>query len=267
MMATTHSHPLWAYGLRRHRDPQPGAVALSIEHLKIAYPGQAKLAVDDVSLTIDIGRRVALVGPNGAGKSTLLKSIVGLIQPREGIIRIYGNAVGACHHRTAYLPQRIDLDWRFPMTVKQLVMTGRYVHLGWFKRPSAEDWKIVLESLERLGIRELANSQIGELSGGQQQRTLLARALAQESSLFLLDEPLNAVDEKTREVVDDVLREHALRGGSVFAATHDLVSLEESFDESIHVVDGKIDRVAQYTAKSGVTCLQAPHHCAHGTCP
>jgi ABC-type Mn2+/Zn2+ transport system ATPase subunit len=200
--------------------------------------------LSNASLVIGIGERVALVGPNGAGKSTLLKTIAGLLTPVSGSVLLFGNRVGACHHRTAYLPQRSDLDWRFPMTVSDLVMTGRYVHLGWLKRPCQQDHDAVMQGLERLRIADLANRQIGELSGGQQQRTLLARAIVQGTSLFLLDEPLNAVDEATRDVVDEVLVEESRRGSSVLAATYDLGRLSESFDRAIYLRDGCIQATA-----------------------
>jgi len=237
----THADPWWPYGGRGHRDPQPGHPALVIEHLTIHYQGASHDALTGVSLQVAIGERVALVGPNGAGKSTILKTVAGLLRPDRGDLRLFGNRVGACHHRTAYLPQRSDLDWGFPMTAAELVMTGRYVHLGWLKRPRAHDWEIVQGSLRRLGLADLGQRQIGDLSGGQQQRVLLARALVQEASLFLLDEPLNAVDEATRDVVDEVLAEEAARGGSVLAATHDLGRLTESFDRAIYLREGRVE--------------------------
>lgn len=193
-----------------------------------------------MSVCVEVGQRVALVGPNGAGKSTLLKTVAGLLQPVNGSVRLFGNPVGACHHRTAYLPQRTDLDWRFPITAAELVMTGRYVHLGWLRRPRSSDWDQVQASLRRMGIGDLRERQIGDLSGGQQQRVLLARSLVQEASLFLLDEPLNAVDEATRDIIGEVLAEEAARGGSVLAATHDLGRLTESFDRAIYLREGRL---------------------------
>lgn len=199
--------------------------------------------VSDITLSVARGQRVALVGHNGAGKSTLLKAAAGLIKPDSGSILVYGNAVGACHHRTAYLPQRSDVDWHFPITVNDLVMTGRYVHLGWLKRPGAADRHLVSAALDRLAIGDLAQRQIAELSGGQQQRALIARALVQQASLFLLDEPLNAVDESTRDIVDNVLNDHAKVGGSVLVATHDLGRLSESFDVAVYMKGGRIQQV------------------------
>ncbi|MFN8710804.1 MAG: metal ABC transporter ATP-binding protein [Planctomyces sp.] len=236
-----HQNPLWPYGGRGHVDPQPKAPAVEVTRVNAGYDRTHPFRLQELSLTVNCGERVALVGPNGAGKSTLLKTIAGLLTPWRGSIRLFGNPVGACHHRTAYLPQRTDLNWDFPMTVFELVMTGRYVHLGWVLGPRQKDRELVSQGLRRLGISELAHRQIGELSGGQQQRTLLARAIVQEASLFLLDEPLNAVDEATRDIVDNVLAEEVNRGGSVLAATHDLGRLTESFDRSIYLKDGRIE--------------------------
>jgi ABC-type Mn2+/Zn2+ transport system ATPase subunit len=235
--------PPWPYSGRGHRDPIVGSLALEAQDLVVNYPSTSHPAVDGITLQVISGQRVALVGHNGAGKSTLLKAAAGLVTPKSGSIRVYGNPVGACHHRTAYLPQRADIDWHFPMSASDLVMTGRFVHLGWFRRPGREDRNHVEAAFERLGISHLASRQISELSGGQQQRILLARALVQEASLFLLDEPLNAVDEATRDVVDQVLSEHANKGGSVLMATHDLGRLAESFDCAVYLLDGKVQRV------------------------
>lgn len=239
----SHVEPRWPYGGRGHRDPQPGSPAVQITGLQVRYPGATDSAIREASLEVRCGQRVALVGHNGAGKSTLLKAMAGLLQPQAGTIRLFGNAVGACHHRTAYLPQRSDLDWQFPFSVLQLVLTGRYVHRGWFRRTRKKDQELAGHAIRRLGIERLAQKPIGDLSGGQQQRVLLARALVQESSLFLLDEPLNALDEATRDVVDDVLREHTQRGGTVLVATHDLGRLSESFDQVIYLREGRIERI------------------------
>lgn len=239
-----HVDPWLPYGGRGHQDPKRGHSAIEARDVTVRYEQARTSALSNASLVIGIGERVALVGPNGAGKSTLLKTIAGLLTPVSGSVLLFGNRVGACHHRTAYLPQRSDLDWRFPMTVSDLVMTGRYVHLGWLRRPRRQDREAVMLGLERLRIADLAQRQIGELSGGQQQRTLLARAIVQGASLFLLDEPLNAVDEATRDVVDEVLAEESRRGSSVLAATHDLGRLSESFDRSIYLREGCIQSEA-----------------------
>ena len=232
------SDPWFPYSRGRHADPVLGAPALATDRLSVCYPGTDRLALRDVSLRAERGSRVALVGPNGAGKSTLLKAVAGLLPVASGDIRIYGNAVGACHHRVAYLPQRGDVDWTFPITVSRFVLTGRYVHLGWFCRPGPRDRAIVVAVLDRLGLSALADRQIGQLSGGQQQRALLARALAQGADLLLLDEPFNAVDAETRDVIYQVLADLKAEGKTLVVATHDLGRLAHAFDATVHLQNG-----------------------------
>lgn len=232
-------HPRFAYSGRRERSAVAGAPAVEVVDLAAGYPGEARSALHGISLRVAAGRRVALVGPNGAGKSTLLKALAGVIPARRGTIRIYGLPVGACHHRVAYLPQRGELDWHFPMTVERLVRTGRYVHVGWFARPGAVDNEITQRVIRRLGLETVRHRQLDQISGGQQQRVLLARALAQEADLLLLDEPLNAVDVETREIIGEVLDELARRGRTVLVATHDIGRLEGSFDDALYLSEGR----------------------------
>lgn len=204
-----------------------------------AYQYPQTPALSQVSLQAPVGARIALVGPNGAGKSTLLKLVAGLLPLHEGSISLFGHAVGVCRHRVAYLAQRSEVDWRFPMTVRRLVGTGRYVHLGWFRRLSAADEEIVAQVMSQLQIDHLANRQIGQLSGGQQQRALLARALAQQADLLLLDEPLNAVDVETRAIVTQVLDTLHTQRKTVLIATHDLGRLEKEFDGALYLSEGR----------------------------
>ena len=150
------SVPLLPYGRSRHTDPVPGAPALLVRSVSAGYPGTDTLALREVSLRVPVASRVALVGPNGSGKSTLLKAVVGLLPVRSGEILVHGNTVGACHHRVAYLPQRGEIDWRFPISLRRLVITGRYAHLGWLGRPRREDSEITARVIERLGLEELA---------------------------------------------------------------------------------------------------------------
>lgn len=227
------------YNRCRHHDPVAGAVALELRDVGVEYPGTRQLALQHIDLCVPVGAQVALVGPNGAGKSTLLKAVAGLLPVRQGTIAIYGNPVGACHHRVAYLPQRDEIDWRFPVSLRRLVLTGRYVHLGWVRRPSKTDYAIADAMIEQLGLSDLADRQIGQLSGGQQQRALLARALAQEADLLLLDEPLNAVDLETREIMGDVLKALGQQGKTVITATHDLGRLETDFDGALYLAEGR----------------------------
>jgi manganese/zinc/iron transport system ATP- binding protein len=140
----------------------------------------------------------------------------------------------------AYLPQRGDIDWTFPIPVSRFVLTGRYVHLGWFRRPGVRDRAIVTAVLARLGLGALADRQIGRLSGGQQQRALLARALAQEADLLLLDEPLNAVDAETKDIIYAVMADLRAEGKTLVVATHDLGRLADSFDSAAYLRDGEV---------------------------
>ena len=230
---------MFPYSRRVHQDAVTGAPALEVRDLTAAYPGTRRLALKGVSLCVPVGAQVALVGHNGAGKSTLLKAVAGLLPVRSGSIVIYGNPPGACHHRVAYLPQRGEIDWRFPITLRKLVLTGRYVHLGWFKHPSRDDWRIADEVIDRLGLSALRERQISQLSGGQQQRALLARALAQEAELLLLDEPLNAVDAETRHLMIELLGLLRQEQKTVITATHDLGRLESDFDGALYLADGR----------------------------
>jgi len=231
------------YARHRHGTPAADVPALECRDVTIRYPRSDQPAVRNVSLTVPSGSRVALVGANGAGKSTLIKGAAGLLPLAGGSIRVHGSPVGGCCHRVAYLAQRGDLDWKFPITVRRLVLTGRYVHLGWVAWPTRDDHRIVEQVLERLQIRDLADRRISELSGGQQQRTLLARAMAQEADMLLLDEPLNGVDAQTRTVVRDVLRSLSAAGKTIVAATHDPHDIEVEFEKIIHMTAGQCDAV------------------------
>lgn len=234
------SDPWLAYSRGRHAEPVAGAPALLVEGLGVAYPGAPGPALGGVSVRVPPGSCTALVGPNGSGKSTLLKAVAGLLPATSGVIRVHGNPVGACHHRVAYLPQRGEIDWGFPISVARLVLTGRYVHLGWLRRPGRRDRDIATAALDRLGLSALADRQIGKLSGGQQQRALLARALAQEADLLLLDEPFNAVDTGTQDTVYDAMRDLRGQGKTLLVATHDLSRLTGAFDAVVCLQNGEV---------------------------
>jgi manganese/zinc/iron transport system ATP- binding protein len=233
------------YGHRRYVDMVPNALALEIDRLTVGYPGLPEPVLREVSLALPPGVRAALLGPNGSGKSTLLKAVAGLLPPRVGTILIYGRPVGACHHRVAYLPQRGDVDWRFPVTLERMVLAGRYVHLGWLRRPGDEDRERVRAVLVKLGLEQLATRQISQLSGGQQQRALLARALVQEADLLLLDEPLSAVDVASRRIIDEVLNALRDQGKTILMATHHLDRIDEEFDLAFALDNGALRQVAR----------------------
>jgi ABC-type Mn2+/Zn2+ transport system ATPase subunit len=196
------------------------------------------VALNGVSCIVPRGSVVAVVGPNGAGKSSLLKAIAGLSHPHSGTVSVFGNRPGLCHHRSAYLPQRGDIDWRFPVTLERLILAGRFVHLGWFKRPKAADYELVHRTLKRFGIAELAGRQIAALSGGQQQRALIARAIVQGAELLLLDEPFNNLDTDTRAEMFALYVELKTTGRTLLVATHDTDRLD-AFDDVIRLRDGR----------------------------
>jgi len=193
---------------------------LDLEGVSVAYDGQP--VVCDVTLQVPHGARVAVVGPNAAGKSTLFKALVGLLPLRQGRVLIHGRPLGSHQDCVAYVPQREEVDWQFPVTVADVVMMGRYGRLGWLRRPGAVDRVVVGRCLAQMGMAELAGRPIGELSGGQQQRVFLARALAQEPHILLMDEPFTGVDVATQEVVLQLLDQLREEGVTVMVSTHDL---------------------------------------------
>jgi len=243
--------PRLPYSRGRHADPVAGAPALLTEAVVVAYPGAHGPALRGVSVRVPSGTCTALVGPNGSGKSTLLKVVAGLLPVISGVVRVHGNPVGACHHRAAYLPQRGEIDWGFPISVERLVLTGRYVHLGWLRWPGHRDREVAREAIERLGLTSLAGQQIGKLSGGQQQRALLARALAQEAELLLLDEPFTGVDVQTQDTIYEAMRDLRSDGKTLVVATHDLSRLTGAFDATVRLQCGEVVRGPE----SGPCCL------------
>jgi len=231
------------YSLRRGCAAVPGAPAVETDNLWVRYPRTDQDALCGVSLSIPQGACAALIGANGSGKSTLMKALCGILPVRAGGIRIAGLAVGGCHHRVAYLPQHGEVNWRFPVSVRRLVLAGRFVHLGWMRRPGREDYEITDSALAQLGIGHLADHQIGMLSGGQQQRALLARALAQDAEILLLDEPLTSVDQGTRNVFERVINDLISGNRTVIAATHDTSVREDGYDVIFELEDGVAQEV------------------------
>ncbi len=193
---------------------------LEFENVTVAYNGRA--ALNEVTFQVPHGARVAVVGPNGAGKTTLFKALVELLPLRAGRILIHGQPLGHHQHCVAYVPQREEVDWRFPVTVADVVMMGRYGRLRWLRPEAAHDRQVVARSLEQMGIAHLAKRSIGELSGGQQQRVFLARALAQEPHLLLMDEPFTGVDAATQETTLALLDQLQMREVTIMISTHDL---------------------------------------------
>ncbi len=204
---------------------------LVIENVSVSY--RRVLALQNISLATSCGNRVALIGPNGAGKSTLLKAIAGLVPRDSGTIRWRGTAVRKWSREFAYLPQREEVDWSFPITVRGLVEMGRYPQTGWWRKFSAEDSGAVDKALESLALSDLQHRQIRELSGGQQQRAFLARALAQEAHVLLLDEPFTGLDRNASQLLGDLLAKLAHQGRLVIASHHDLNTVPQLFDEAL----------------------------------
>lgn len=200
---------------------------IGVSNVTVQYGKTA--ALQDIALTLYAGKRVAIVGPNGAGKSTLLKLIAGEIRPNTGQIKLHGFGSDA-HLSIAYVPQHKQIDWNFPVTVYDVVMMGRVGRIGLFRRASRHDRKLVEQSLARVGMSEFANKRIGALSGGQQQRVFIARALAQEAKLLLLDEPLTGLDAPSRDIFLSLLDDVAAQGVTIVMATHDLNLAQTSFD-------------------------------------
>lgn len=201
---------------------------LDVEGVQITYNG--KPALEAVTFQVPHGAQVAVVGPNGAGKSTLFKALVGLLPLQSGRILIHGRTLGQHLDCVAYVPQREEVDWRFPVTVEDVVMMGRFGKQGWLKRPSQEDHQVVRTCLEQMGILPLSKKAIGDLSGGQQQRVFLARALAQEPHILLMDEPFTGVDVTTQESTLSVMKDLRRKCVTVLASTHDLGLAQDNFE-------------------------------------
>jgi manganese/zinc/iron transport system ATP- binding protein len=195
---------------------------LVIRDLTVAYG--RKVVLKGVQADIKRGQVVGVVGPNGGGKSTLLKAILGMVPLVGGTVMLFGKPAVKMRSRIAYVPQKEEVDWQFPVTVHDVVMMGRYPHTGWLRRNTSEDRRVVDEMLARVEMSEYRDSQIGQLSGGQQQRVFIARALAQEADVLLLDEPMNGIDAATQDVILRVIEEQKDAGRIVLLATHDLVS-------------------------------------------
>lgn len=204
-----------------------GAPALELRNLSLRYGNVS--ALEDVSCVLRQGEQVAVVGPNGAGKSSLFKLLVGQVAPGAGSICYFG-AEAAPPSTIAYVPQRSQVDWRFPVSVRDVVMMGRVGRIGLFRRAAARDRQLVADAIDLVGLTALADRQINQLSGGQQQRVFLARALAQEASLLLLDEPLTGLDAPSQDAIFTILERLRGRRVTVLTALHDLQLAARHFD-------------------------------------
>jgi manganese/iron transport system ATP-binding protein len=193
---------------------------LEVHHLAVNY--REVWAVEDISFCLEPGQIVGVIGPNGAGKSTMIKAILGLVPATSGVVKFRDRSLKQQLRAVAYVPQRSQIDWDYPVTVKNVVMMARTRHTSWLREPSRQSEEIVAAALQRVGIWELRHRQIGELSGGQQQRVFLARSLAQEAELFFFDEPFAGIDKKTESIMFEVFTELKSQGKILLVTTHDL---------------------------------------------
>lgn len=221
---------------------------ITVKNVSVSYYGNQ--VVQDVSFTFPPSSLIGVLGPNGAGKSTLMKAMLGLIRKDSGVVQIGQRPISEFRKEIAYVPQRSNIDWDFPIIVKDTVLLGTYPRLGLFHRPKRSDKEWAMECLKRVGMEEFANRQIGELSGGQQQRVFLARALAQKADYFFLDEPFVGIDVSSEEVIIEILKGLKKEGKIVFVVHHDLSKVKSYFDELVlmnkELIDaGPVDQVFQ----------------------
>lgn len=207
------------------------AYAVSIDDLTVAY--HRKPVLWDIDLDLPEGQLIAIVGPNGAGKSTLIKAVLGLQPAWSGRVLIYGQPYAQQRKQVAYVPQRNEIDWDFPVTALDVAVMGRYGRIGWFRSVRRSDRQAGLEALERVGMADYADRQISQLSGGQQQRVFLARALAQDARIYFMDEPLAGVDAATERAIVALLRTLRSEGRTVIAVHHDLQTVRSYFDQAV----------------------------------
>ncbi|TVX89727.1 metal ABC transporter ATP-binding protein [Paenibacillus agilis] len=203
--------------------------AITVKELHVSYHGNE--AVRDVSFSIEQGSMVGIIGPNGAGKSTLIKALLGLLPKDKGSVRFFGKDPEDMRKKIAYVPQRSNIDWTFPITVMDTVLIGTYPSLGLFKFPRKKEKALALECLRKVGLEDYRDRQIGELSGGQQQRVFLARALVQQPELLLLDEPFVGIDVASEETIVNILKELQQDGKTIVVVHHDLSKAKDYFDQ------------------------------------
>ncbi|WP_018969751.1 metal ABC transporter ATP-binding protein [Rubritalea marina] len=202
--------------------------ALETHDLTVTYHKRPVLY--GVDLAIPEGNLVGIIGPNGAGKSTFIKAVMGVVPGSSGWVKVFGKPLKDMRHRVGYVPQRESVDWDFPVTVMDVALMGTYGELGLFRRVGKRERMIASESLDKVGMLPYANRQIGNLSGGQQQRVFLARALAQDSDLYFMDEPFVGVDAATERAIIELLQEMRAQGKTVIVVHHDLQSAQQYFD-------------------------------------
>lgn len=204
---------------------------IEIDGLSVNYGN--KRVLTNIHMDIDAGHVYGVIGPNGAGKSTLFKSVLGLIDYNSGTIKVFGQEIEKIRKRIAYVPQKDEIDWRFPATVKDIVLMGRYPFKSLFSRLNDHDYQIANDAMKEMGIDDLKDRQIGALSGGQQQRVFIARALTQQAELFFFDEPFVGIDITTENKIIEIMRKLANENKTLLVVHHDLSTVEEYFDKII----------------------------------
>lgn len=206
----------------------PLKIIISIKDLTVVY--HEKPVIAHLDLHIPAQTMCSIIGPNGSGKTTLLKSILGIIKPITGSIKIFDQPYDKQKHAIAYVPQRNSVDWTFPVSVGDVVMMGRYDHLSWWQRPTKQDFEIVAWALEQVQMSFYKDRHISQLSGGQQQRVFLARALAQQADIFILDEPFAGIDMTTEALILKLLQELQNQGKTIMVVHHDIATVQQYFD-------------------------------------
>ncbi len=202
--------------------------ALKTSHLSVNYDRTPVLW--DINVEVPAGQLIGIIGPNGAGKTTFIKAVQELTPSLSGKIEFFGEPLGKVRNRIAYVPQKETVDWDFPITVRDLVLMGRYGHLGLFRWPRAADYAAVDHYLSLVGMKDFQDRQISQLSGGQQQRVFIARALLQEADVYFMDEPFSGIDLSTEKTIVSILRQLQEKGKTVFVVHHDLNTVETYFD-------------------------------------
>ncbi len=205
-----------------------GKCSIEVHNLTTSYGGTPVLW--DIDFELPLGEIIGIIGPNGSGKTTLLKTIMGLLEPSSGYVKVFDQNLPKVREKIAYVPQRESVDWDFPASVFDVVMMGRYRKHNLFKRTNKTDIEIVNQSIEKVGLTEFKNRQIAQLSGGQQQRVFIARALAQRADIYLMDEPFVGVDAATENSILNLLNEMKKNGKTVLIIHHDLQTVSDYFD-------------------------------------
>lgn len=233
-------------------------LAIEVKGLSLSY--DRKRVLSNIFLKIEYGSICGLIGPNGAGKSSLFKALLGLIDYTAGSVSILGSDIKKVRTKVAYVPQKDEVDWHFPATVRDIVMMGRYPYKRIFQRLDKNDELIMMRSLEELGIVDLADRQIGALSGGQQQRVFIARAICQDPEIFLMDEPFVGVDITTEHKIVEIMKKKASEGKTVLVVHHDLSSVEEYFDKVILLNQRLIcyGKVSEVFTRENISLTYAP---------